>query len=178
MVNTEEKAGPHHGAEVEVLRESLQHDYATAESGGIVPLGRRRKLYTMAALWLTMNCGFGEVFIGFNYQQAGFTLMKSFLVSLIGIALYFCYAMPAAYIGSRTGQTHSLLARAVFGKWGAFVVAACLLVMGTGFVGFQSYTTALIFEGLFSWTNLMLVGLVVTVLFIVNNVLGFSGVIA
>jgi purine-cytosine permease-like protein len=178
MVNTEEKAGAHRSAEAEVLRESLQHDYATAESGGIVPLGRRRKLYSMAALWLTMNCGFGEVFIGFNYQQAGFTLMKSFLVSLAGIALYFAYAMPAAYIGSRTGQTHSLLARAVFGKWGAFLVAACLLVMGTGFVGFQSYTTALIFEGLFSWTNLMLVGLVVTALFIVNNVLGFSGVVA
>ena len=178
MANTDQPPGAEHVTEREVLRESLQHDYATAESGGIVPLGRRRKLYAMSALWLTMNCGFGEVFIGFNYQQAGFTLMKSFLVSLAGIALYFAYAMPAAYIGSRTGQTHSLLARAVFGKWGAFVVAACLLVMGTGFVGFQSYTTALIFQGLFSWTNLMLVGLVVTVLFIVNNVVGFSGVIA
>jgi purine-cytosine permease-like protein len=178
MVNTEEKAGSHRGAEAEVLRESLQHDYATAESGGIVPLGRRRKLYSMAALWLTMNCGFGEVFIGFNYQQAGFTLAKSFLVSVAGIVLYFCYAMPAAYIGSRSGQTHSLLARAVFGKWGAFVVAACLLVMGTGFVGFQSYTTAQIFEGLFGWKSLMLVGLVVTVACITNNVIGFSGVVA
>ena len=178
MVNTEEAVAPQHADEREVLRESLQHDYATADSGGIVPLARRRKLYTMAALWLTMNCGFGEVFIGFNYQQAGFTLMKSLLVSLIGIALYFCYALPAAYIGSRSGQTHSLLARAVFGKWGAFVVASCLLVMGTGFVGFQSYTTAQIFEGLFSWNNLMLVGLVVTILCITNNVIGFSGVVA
>jgi purine-cytosine permease-like protein len=86
--------------------------------------------------------------------------------------------MPAAYIGSRTGQTHSLLARAIFGKWGAFVVAACLLVMGTGFVGFQSYTTTLIFQGLFGWRNRMLVGLVVTVVCIINNVIGFSGVIA
>lgn len=178
MVNTDQQVDAQPATEREVLRESLQHDYATAESGGIVPLGRRRKLYAMAALWLTMNCGFGEVFIGFNYQQAGFTLMKSFLVSLAGIGLYFAYAMPAAYIGSRTGQTHSLLARAVFGKWGAFVVAACLLAMGTGFVGFQSYTTALIFQGLFGWNDLMLVGLVVTVLFIVNNVIGFSGVIA
>jgi purine-cytosine permease-like protein len=178
MVNTDQKVDAHQSAEREALRASLQHDYATAESGGIVPLTRRRKLYTMAALWLTMNCGFGEVFIGFNYQQAGFTLMKSFLVSVAGIVLYFCYAMPAAYIGSRTGQTHSLLARAVFGKWGAFVVAACLLVMGTGFVGFQSYTTALIFEGLFNWHNLMLVGIVVTIVCITNNVIGFSGVVA
>ena len=178
MVNTEQQTDAHHAAERAALRASLQHDYATAESGGIVPLDRRRKLYTMAALWLTMNCGFGEVFIGFNYQQAGFTPMKSFLVSVAGIVLYFCYAMPAAYIGSRTGQTHSLLARAVFGKWGAFVVAACLLVMGTGFVGFQSYTTALIFQGLFHWQNLMLVGIVVSIVCIANNVIGFSGVVA
>jgi purine-cytosine permease-like protein len=165
-------------SEREVLTESLQHDYATAESGGIVPLDRRRKLFSMSALWLTMNCGFGEVFIGFNYQQAGFTLLKSFMISVIGIALYFAYAMPAAYIGSRTGTTHSLLARAVFGKWGAFVVASCLLVMGSGYVGFQSYTTALIFEGLFSWTHIMIVGIVVSILCITNNVLGFSGVVA
>jgi purine-cytosine permease-like protein len=99
MVNTDQKVDAGHPTERELLRASLQHDYATAESGGIVPLARRRKLYTMAALWLTMNCGFGEVFIGFNYQQAGFTLMKSFLVSVAGIVLYFCYAMPAAYIG-------------------------------------------------------------------------------
>jgi purine-cytosine permease-like protein len=178
MVSTGERASDAHAAERQALRESLQHDYATAESGGIVPVTRRRKLYAMSALWLTMNCGFGEVFIGFNYQQAGFTLAKSLLVSVIGIALYFCYAMPAAYIGSRTGQTHSLLARAIFGKWGAFVVAACLLVMGTGFVGFQSYTTALIFQGLFGWRNLMLVGIVVTVVCIINNVIGFSGVVA
>ncbi|MDT5224450.1 MAG: cytosine permease [Mycobacterium sp.] len=167
-----------HLTEREVLKTSIQHDYATAESGGIVPLDQRRKLFSMAALWLTMNCGFGEVFIGFQYQQAGFTLLRSLVVSLIGIGLYFAYAMPAAYIGSRTGTTHSLLARAVFGKWGAFLVASCLLVMGTGFVGFQSYTTAQIFQGLFGWDRIMLVGIIVTIVCIVNNVVGFSGVVA
>jgi hypothetical protein len=96
---------PHgHATEREVLRESVKHDYATEKSGGIVPLDRRRRLWSMAALWLTMNCGFGEIFIGFEYHQAGFTLLKSVAVSLIGCALYFCYAVPAAYLGTRTGQ--------------------------------------------------------------------------
>jgi purine-cytosine permease-like protein len=164
--------------EQQLLKDSLQHDYATAESGGIVPLNRRRSLLALSALWLTMNCGFGEVFIGFNYQQAGFTLAKSLVVSLIGIGIYFLYAMPAAYIGSRTGQTHSLLSRAIFGKWGSFVVASCLLAMGTGFVGFQSYTTAQILQGLFGWQDLLFVGIVVSIVCITNNVLGFSGVVA
>jgi purine-cytosine permease-like protein len=170
---------PHgHATEREVLRESVKHDYATEKSGGIVPLDRRRRLWSMAALWLTMNCGFGEIFIGFEYHQAGFTLLKSVAVSLIGCALYFCYAVPAAYLGTRTGQTHSLLARSVFGRVGAVVVATCLLVMGTGFVGFQSSITAQIFDGLFSWGHLLLVGIAVSIFCILNNVLGFSGVVA
>ena len=170
---------PHgHATEREVLRESVKHDYATEKSGGIVPLDRRRRLWSMAALSLTMNCGFGEIFIGFEYHQAGFTLLKSVAVSLIGCALYFCYAVPAAYLGTRTGQTHSLLARSVFGRVGAVVVASCLLVMGTGFVGFQSSITAQIFDGLFSWGHLLLVGIAVSIFCILNNVLGFSGVVA
>jgi hypothetical protein len=170
---------PHgHATEREMLRESVKHDYATEKSGGIVPLDRRRRLWSMAALWLTMNCGFGEIFIGFEYHQAGFTLLKSVAVSLIGCALYFCYAVPAAYLGTRTGQTHSLLARSVFGRVGAVVVATCLLVMGTGFVGFQSSITAQIFDGLFSWGHLLLVGIAVSIFCILNNVLGFSGVVA
>jgi purine-cytosine permease-like protein len=169
---------PAHASEREVLRESVRHDYATEKSGGIVPLDRRRRLWSMAALWLTMNCGFGEIFIGFEYHQAGFTLAKSIAVSLIGCALYFCYAVPAAYLGTRTGQTHSLLARSVFGRVGAIVVATCLLVMGTGFVGFQSNITAQIFDGLFGWGHLLLVGVIVSIFCILNNVLGFTGVIA
>jgi purine-cytosine permease-like protein len=169
---------PPRADERELLRESVRHDYATGKSGGIVPLDRRRKLWSMAALWLTMNCGFGEIFIGFEYHQAGFTLAKSVAVSLIGCALYFCYAVPAAYLGTRTGQTHSLLARSVFGRTGAVLVATCLLIMGTGFVGFQSNITAQIFAGLFSWSNLLLIGIAVSVFCILNNVLGFSGVVA
>lgn len=172
--------GQHHTRVVEIDRQmvgaSIRHDYATERSGGIVPLDKRRPLWAMAGLWLTMNCGFGEIFIGFQYHQAGFSLVKSTIVSVVGCALYFCYAVPASYLGSRTGQTHSLLARSVFGKFGAIVVAVSLLIMGCGFVGFQSNVTAQIFDGLLGWQSLLTVGLIVTAICITNNLLGFSGV--
>jgi purine-cytosine permease-like protein len=160
------------------LRESVAHDYATSTSGGIVPLNRRRSSLALSALWLSMNCGFGEIFIGSALHAAGFSLGRAIAVSLIAPALYLIYALPAAYLGSRTGQTHALLSRSVFGKIGLTVVAVCLFVEGAGFVGFQAGITGEIYDGLYNWGHLTLIAVLLAIVMITNNVFGFSGVVA
>jgi purine-cytosine permease-like protein len=160
------------------LRESVAHDYATSVSGGIVPLNRRRSSLALSALWISMNCGFGEIFIGSALHAAGFSLGRAIAVSLIAPALYLIYAIPAAYLGSRTGQTHGLLSRSVFGKIGLALVAVCLFVEGAGFVGFQAGITGQIYDGLFNWGHLTLIAVLLAVVMITNNVFGFSGVVA
>lgn len=164
--------------ELEDVRSSIKHDYATDASGGIVPLDRRRSLLSMAALWLTMNCGFGEIFLGFEYHSAGFTLLKSLIISLLGCGLYVLYAVPAAYLGSRTGQTHSLLSRSIFGSIGSGLVAIVLIVEGTGFVGFQASVTAQIYQGLYGWNGVTVVACIAAGVMIFNNLFGFTGVVA
>jgi len=47
--------------------------------------------------------------------QRCFSLAKTVLVTVVGYAIYVTYAMVGSYLGSRTGQTHALLTRSVFG---------------------------------------------------------------
>jgi purine-cytosine permease-like protein len=166
------------GFEMGHVGEAIKHDYATDASGGIVPLNRRRGLVSLGALWLTMNCGFGEIFLGYEYHSAGFTLLKALAVSVIGCALYLVYAVPSAYLGSRTGQTHALLSRSIFAGVGSVVVAIALLIEGTGFVGFQAGITAQIYQGLYGWNNITLVACIAAAVMIFNNLFGFTGVVA
>jgi purine-cytosine permease-like protein len=185
MADATDQGSPPGGAELHgetlaraELRESVAHDYATSVSGGIVPLNRRRSMLALSALWISMNCGFGEIFIGSALHAAGFSLERALAVSLIAPALYLIYALPAAYLGSRTGQTNGLLSRSIFGKIGLVLVAVCLFVEGAGFVGFQAGITAQIYDGLFNWGHLTLIAVVLAVVMITNNVFGFSGVVA
>src|ERR1700726_4751573 len=94
--------------ERETLRESVAHDFTTTESG-IVPLDRRRSAVTLGAVWLVLEAGWVYIFTGFALFQAGLNLAETSLDLLLGVAFYFAYSMVAAFIGSRSGQTHSLL---------------------------------------------------------------------
>src|SRR2546427_4563650 len=102
----------------EELAKDLTHDYSTS-SAGTVPLARRRSLYHFLALWVTLAAGFTYLFLGFQYHDAGYSLGKAVTAGALGAVAYLAYALPAAYLGSRTGQTHALLTRSIFGVVGS-----------------------------------------------------------
>jgi purine-cytosine permease-like protein len=163
--------------EREALDESIRHDYSTSDTG-LVPLDRRRPLWHFAGLWLTFGSGFSFLFLGFVLHDGGYRLISTAGIILLGILIYLAYATVAAYLGSRTGQTHSLLTRSIFGVTGSWLVSAFLIIGPIGWVGFQGNLTAQIWDGLYGWGHILLIGVIVSVLMVANNVLGFTGVSA
>src|SRR5207237_4457054 len=117
--------------ERETLDESIRHDYSTAETG-IVPLDRRRPMWHFAGLWTTFVAGFSYMFLGFEIHDGGHGLGAAIAITLIGYGMYVAYAMFGSYLGSRTGQTHALLTRSVFGLAGSWIVSLFILVASLG----------------------------------------------
>ena len=110
--------------EREVLGESIAHDYSTSEHG-IVPLDRRRPLWHFAALWTTFYAGFSYLFVGFEIHDGGHSLWGAIGITLLGggdplRGLRHLCRVPRL----RTGQTHALLTRSVFGVVGSWIVSA------------------------------------------------------
>src|SRR5919197_2571416 len=86
----------------EELAKELEHDYSTSRTG-VVPLSERRSLYHFTALWVTLAAGFTYLFLGFQYHDAGYSLPRAVGAGALGAVCYLAYALPAAYLGSRTG---------------------------------------------------------------------------
>ncbi|MGG5259695.1 cytosine permease [Phycicoccus avicenniae] len=162
-----------------ITTEGLQHDYTSAENG-IVPLAERKPLFHFAALWLTLESGFTYIVPGIALHSAGFSLLATVGMLLLGMALYLAYGMAAAHLGARTGQTVALLSRSVLGSVGSGVVSVVLIFTQTGWAGFQAYFTITLLDGLFGWdlgaTTTMAWACVAAVLMVVNNVVGFQGI--
>jgi purine-cytosine permease-like protein len=158
----------------EVLDESIRHDYSTSERG-VVPLDRRRPLWHFAGLWTTFAAGFSFLFLGFELHD-GHSLASAAGISTLGFVLYVAYAMFGAYLGSRTGQTHTLLTRSVFGVAGSWVVSAFVLVAPLGWVGFQAGLMVQIWDGVYGWGHVFALTLAFGGLMVMNNLLGFAGI--
>jgi purine-cytosine permease-like protein len=159
------------------LQESIRHDYSTSETG-IVPLNRRRPLWHFAGLWTTFAAGFSYLFVGGTAHDAGFTLAELIGAGLLAIVIYVAYAMLAAYLGSRTGQTHSLLTRSIFGKTGSWLVSLFLVIGPLGWVGFQAGLMVQIWNGLYGWSAVELLTIIFAAVMIFNNLFGFTGISA
>ena len=119
--------------ERESIQESIAHDYSTS----MVPLDKRRPIGHFVALWTTFAAGFSFLFVGTEIHDAGYTLPGTIGVTALGIGIYFAYALFGAYLGSRTGQTHSLLTRSIFGVTGSYIVSILVVAGSLGWVGFQ-----------------------------------------
>jgi purine-cytosine permease-like protein len=156
------------------LDESIKHDYSTSDTG-IVPLSKRRPLWHFACLWATFAAGFSFLFLGFELHD-GHSLGGAVVISVLGYGLYAAYAMFAAYLGSRTGQTHGLLTRSIFGIGGSWLVSAFVLIAPLGWVAFQANLLVQIWDGLYGWDHLVLLTLVMCGVMIFNNLLGFTGI--
>src|SRR5438067_866405 len=109
----------------EELEKELVHDYSTSRCG-IVPQNERRSLYHFLAIWITFAAGFTYLFLGFQYHDSGYSLGRAVAAGALGGLCYLCYALPASYLGSRTGQTHALLTRSIFGVAGSVIVSLLL----------------------------------------------------
>jgi purine-cytosine permease-like protein len=161
----------------EFPREELAHDYSTS-ARGVVPLGERRSRYHFLGVWITFSAGFTYLFLGFQYHDSGYPLARAVAAGALGALCYLGYALPASYLGSKTGQTHALLTRSVFGVAGSVIVSVLLIGVAAGFTAFAWNLLGLIFDGLFGWGHLALIGVLLAVAGITNNLFGFTGVAA
>lgn len=161
--------------ERESLSESISHDYSTS-STGIVPLDKRRPLSHFVTLWTTFAAGFSFLFVGTEIHDSGFSLPGCIGVTALGVGIYFAYAIFGAYLGSRTGQTHSLLTRSIFGVTGSYIISVCLVIGPLGWVGYQGNLMIQIWDGLYNWGSVEVLTIVLCAVMIFNNLFGFSGI--
>jgi purine-cytosine permease-like protein len=161
----------------EELAIGLSHDYSTSDAGA-VPLGQRRSLYHFTALWITLAAGLTYLFLGFQYHDAGYSLGRAVAAGAVGAVAYLLYALPAAYLGSSTGLTHSLLSRSIFGKVGSVVVSLILIGVAAGWTAFAFNLLATLYDGLFGWDHVVLISIVLAIVGVTNNVFGFGGIAA
>jgi hypothetical protein len=74
-------------------------------------------MWHFMGLW-TFVAGFSFMVPGFVMHDGGFTLAAAAGADLLGYGIYVTYALVGAYLGAQTGQTLTLLTRAVFGRIG------------------------------------------------------------
>lgn len=163
--------------ERETLDASIAHDYSTSVMG-IVPLDERRPLWHFATLWLTFASGFSFLFLGFEMHEHGQSLARTIGIVVLGGGIFLGYALFAAYLGSRTGQTHALLTRSIFGVAGSVLVSLFVLVAPLGWVAFQAHLLVRIWDGLYGWGSLLTLTVVLSGAMVINSLLGFTGIAA
>lgn len=159
------------------LAKELVHDYSTSRSGP-VPLSERRSRYHFLGLWITFAAGFTYLFLGFQYHDAGYSLARAVSAGAVGAVAYLVYALPASYLGSKTGQTHALLTRSIFGVTGSVLVSVLLIGVAAGWTAFAFNLLATLYDGLFSWGHIVAISVVLAVVGITNNLFGFTGIAA
>jgi len=153
--------------------EGAGQDHAT----NIVPLSERRSPFTIGLLWITMVTGFPAVLAGFDWHKAGYSLPQVLLGELISVAILLAYTVPAAYLGSKSGQTYALLTRRIFGKWGSYLVTFNLLWICIAWYGLTAVFLGDGLRGLFPiplsplWLSVIL-----AVAMAFNNFFGFTGI--
>src|SRR5215475_972453 len=159
------------------LTKELEHDYSTSRTGA-VPLNERRSRYHFEALWITFAAGFTYLFLGFQFHDYGYSLWRAVGAGALGAAAYLAYALPAAYLGSRTGQTHALLTRSIFGKVGSALVSLVLIGIAAGWIAFAFNLLATLYDGLFGWGHIVLISVILALTGITNTLFGFTGITA
>jgi purine-cytosine permease-like protein len=86
--------------------------------------------------------------------------------------------MPASYLGSKTGQTHALLTRSIFGVTGSALVSVLLIGVAAGWTAFAFNLLATLYDGLFGWGHVIAISVALAVVGITNNLFGFTGITA
>ncbi|MDQ2729483.1 MAG: hypothetical protein M3Y91_16850 [Actinomycetota bacterium] len=159
----------------ELLRESVDHDYATV-SHSTVPLDRRRPRWHLGGLWTSFATGFAYIFLGIQIADGGYSLPAAIGIAVAGHLFYVLYALFASLLGSKTGHTHGLLTRATFGRAGTVLVGVIVVLAATGAAGFQAGLLGQAVGALFHWKTVEILSLTLGLVMIANNLFGFSGI--
>jgi purine-cytosine permease-like protein len=161
-------------AEREMLEIAEGNDYTT----GIVPQEKRRSRLTLTLIWISLQASVSIMYAGFIARSQGLTLGDVLLAGAITSVTIFAYGVGASNLGNYTGQTHTLLTRTIYGRYGSGFVSLLLIVMGMGWYGFQAIFLAQITQGLFGWNNVTAVSMIFAAVMVFNNLFGFRGVAA
>ena len=142
-----------------------------------VPLSDRRSSLTMGLLWITMVTAFPTVLAGFQFNKEGMSLWQVLSCCAISCLMLLAYAVPAAMLGARSGQTYSLLSRTTFGKCGAVVVTINMLAIFVAFYGVTALITAESLNGIYHFpVPIVVLAVCVALAMAFNNFFGFSGI--
>jgi purine-cytosine permease-like protein len=159
------------------LATQLGDDYSGGQSDP-VPDTDRRPLWHFTALWITLTAGLAELALGFRYYQAGYPLAKAVVAGAVGGCCYLAYALPAAFLGSRTGRTTAALTRPVFGAGASRVICLGLATAAVARVVLASVLLAVVYQALFGGGQLALVAVVAALAGAAPGLLGFTGIAA
>jgi hypothetical protein len=127
-------------------------DFSTSRAG-IVPLDQRRPMWHFMGLWTTFVAGFSFMVPGFVMYDGGFSLAAAAGASLLGYGIYVANALIGSYLGAQSGQTLTLLTRAVFGRAGSWLVSLLVMIPALGWVGFQAGVLTQLWYGFYGWGN-------------------------
>lgn len=142
----------------------------------VVPLEKRRSNVRMLAQFLSMQAVFGAVLVGYGARFQGLTLAQLAQAMLIAVGMMSVYCIGSANAGAVTGQTHSVMARSIFGTLGSGLVSLLLVVNG---MAFYLFTVKFIIDVAGGLVTLPAVGTITALLafvMIINTYFGFAGV--
>ena len=91
----------------------------------VVPLNQRRSNLRMLAQFLSMQATFGAVLVGYGARFQGQSIWQLSVEMAIASLVMTIYCIGSANVGAVTGQTHSVLARSVFGTLGSVSFLSC-----------------------------------------------------
>lgn len=172
-------SSPSHAVAPDVSAESFgegaRDDYTTSA----VPLSARRSTLNMTLVWITGNAAFSTLYTGYSLYQGGFSLTDMLIASLVGDAILGIYWFCAAYLGSRFGQTETLLARTFLGRSGSMVVSALIIIASVGWYSFQANLLGIAISSLAGVQgDVKIISLGAGIIMMFNNAFGFRSVSA
>jgi purine-cytosine permease-like protein len=159
------------------LAAKLTHDYSTEKSKP-VPVTARVPRWHLTALWITLLGGIPALTVGVAFYQSGYSFARALAAMTIGGFCYLAYAIPAAYLGARTGRGTALLSRAVFGSAASAAISDLLIAAGAARLAFVSTVAASLYSGLFGWQHVALIAAALAVVAAAVNVFGFVAIAA
>jgi len=142
----------------------------------VVPAEERRSNIRMLAQFLSMQLVFGAVLVGYGARFLGLSLGELMLAMAIATVAMTLYCIGSANAGAVSGQTHSVMARTIFGTLGSGIVSILLVINGMGFYLFTVKFIIDIAGGLFDVPAVAIVTAVLAFVMIFNTYFGFSGV--
>jgi purine-cytosine permease-like protein len=168
-------AQQHHGVgeELHSLEEAFSSDDYTTS---VVPLNKRRSNWRMFLTFVSLQATFPTLFAGYVARSQGLSLGQLMLAMAIASATMIVYCIGSANLGAVTGQTHTLITRTIFGRWGSGLVSLLMVIVGVGFYTFQATFVTSQLGGLFTIGSATLVAFIFCVVMMTNTLFGFKGV--